>query len=194
MDALIQFSIPVKGLRYGVYDYNFHIDRSFFECFEASPVEDGNVNVHLRFDKQPGMFVLDLDIEGTVKTECDRCLAPIDLPIADQHSFVVKFSADDEIDDDDVVYIHPDTQKFDVAPYVYEYVVLAIPMVRTYDCENDPNVECDRDLVEQYMLHESPEAEAPPDAGQDDEEEEEGRGAPDPVWEVLKNLKHDNNN
>ncbi len=192
MDALIQFSIPVKGLRYGVYDYNFHIDRTFFACFEASPVEDGNVNVHLRFDKQPGMFVLDLDIGGTVQTECDRCLAPINLPIADRHSFVVKFSTDEETDDDDVVYIHPDTQRFDVAPYVYEYVVLAIPMVKTYDCENDPSVECDRDLVERYILSAGQEKEDEPEnAGP---EEKAGEAEPDSVWEVLKQINIDNKN
>ncbi len=192
MDALIQFSIPVKGLRYGVYDYNFHIGRSFFECFEGSPVEDGNVNVRMQFDKQPGMFVIDLDIEGTVNTECDRCLAAIKLPIADKRNFVVKFSTEEETDDEDVVYIHPDTQKFDLSPYVYEYVVLAIPMVKTYDCENDPDVECNRELLERYLVRE----------GEfDDEEEpetpgfeEEGGGEPDPVWEVLKSLNNDNNN
>ncbi|HRD79383.1 MAG: DUF177 domain-containing protein [Saprospiraceae bacterium] len=188
MDALIQYLIPVKGLRHGVYDYNFHIDREFFSCFEASPVADGDVRVHLRFDKQPSMFVLDLDIEGTVNTECDRCLAPIKLPIADQRSFVVKFSTEEESDDDDVVFIHPDTQKFDVSPYVYEYVVLAIPMVKTYDCENDPTVECNREAFDRYILRtdeeewpEEPELEAPEDTE-------------NPVWNVLKQLNNDNNN
>lgn len=189
MEALIQFSIPVKGLRYGVYDYNFHIDKSFFECFEGSPVEEGNVYVQMQFDKQPGMFVIDLDIKGAVDTECDRCLAPIKLPIADRRSFVVKFSTEEETDDD-VVYIHPDTQKFDVSPFVYEYVILAIPMVKTYDCENDLNVECNRELLERYLVKEEEidEAVEPPDAIQQSGEE------PDPVWEVLKNLSNDNNN
>lgn len=186
MDALIQFSIPVKGLRHGVYDYNFHIDREFFSCFEASPIEDGDVRVHLRFDKQPSMFVLDLDIEGTVHTECDRCLAPIRLPISDQHSFIVKFSTESEADDDDVVYIHPDTQKFDVSPYVYEYVILAIPMVKTYDCENDPTVSCDREIFERYMLK--------TEAAPDEQETEAEQSAENPVWNILKQLNNDNNN
>lgn len=189
MDALVQFSLPVKGLRYGVYEYNFHIDRSFFACFEASPVEDGELDVHLRFDKQPGMFVLQLDINGRVVTECDRCLASIRLPISDQRKFVVKFSTEAEMDDDDVVYIHPDTQKFDVAPYIYEYVVLAIPIVKTYDCENDPSVECNWAFVEQYMAKQK-ETQALPA----DEESREALTGNNALWEALKQWNQDNNN
>lgn len=189
MDALIQFSIPVKGLRHGVYEYRFHLDKGFFACFEGSPVEDGNVDVLLRFDKQPGMFVLDLDISGTVRTDCDRCMAPIDLPIQDTAGFVVKFSADDETDDADVVYIHPDTQKWDVAPYVYEYVVLAIPMVKTYDCENDPAKPCDLDIVQRFLgLSES---ETVPD---ENIAETEPDSSSNPAWEILKLLNKDNHN
>lgn len=191
MDALIQFSIPVKGLRQGVYDYNFHIDRRFFECFEASPVENGNVDIRLRFDKQPGMFVLDMDIEGTVNTECDRCLAPIQLPIADQRNFVVKFSTEEETDDEDVVYIHPDAQRFDLAPYIYEYLILAIPMVKTVDCENEPPEGCDRELLERFVLREEELeniAEFEPE-----EEDTESEGEPDPIWAALKNFNNDNN-
>ena len=190
MDALIQYSIPVKGLRLGVYEYNFHINREFFSCFESSPVTDGDVRVHLQFEKQQSMFVLDLEIEGTVNTECDRCLAPIRLPIADQRSFVVKFSTEEESDDDDVVFIHPDTQKFDVSPYVYEYVVLAIPMVKTYDCENDPTVECNREAIDRYILRTDEEEWL-------DEPEAEEEAQPDaenPIWNVLKQLNNDNNN
>lgn len=187
MDALIQFSIPVKGLRYGVYEYRFHLDKSFFACFEASPVEDGNLEVLMRFDKQPGMFVIDFDISGTVLTECDRCLAPIHLPIRDAANFVVKFSADQETDDADVVYIHPDTQKWDVSPYVYEYVVLAIPMVKTYDCENDPAKPCDEDIVGRfYDLEEDP-------SGQDiSSPDDAAEGQSNPAWDVLKFLNKDN--
>jgi uncharacterized protein len=187
MDALIQFSIPVKGLRYGVYEYRFHLEKSFFACFESSPVEDGNVEVLLHFDKQPGMFVLELDISGTVRTDCDRCLAPINLPIRDLASFVVKFSADDETDDADVVYIHPDTLKWDVSSYVYEYVILAIPMLKTYDCENDPSKPCDLDIVGRFLglssLVTKPDAPTP---------EPEPEASDNPAWDILKSLNKDN--
>lgn len=61
MDALIQFSIPVKGLGNGIHEYRFHIDKSFFDQFEHSPIQDGSFEVNFIFDKRPEMFDLHFD-------------------------------------------------------------------------------------------------------------------------------------
>jgi uncharacterized metal-binding protein YceD (DUF177 family) len=187
MGALIQFLLPVKGLQHGVYDYNFHIDKAFFQSFERSPLQDGDVQVQLQFEKQPGMFILDLRIKGTVATDCDRCLAPIQLPIEDERSFVVKFSTEEEVDDDDVVYLHPDTQQFDLAPYIYEFVILAIPMVKTYACDQEPVPPCDQALLKHFLRQEDiPDEDIPADDNKAD--------ASNPLWDVLKQINFDNNN
>jgi uncharacterized protein len=188
MGALIQFLIPVKGLQHGVYDYNFYIDSSFFSCFEGSPVQHGDVHIALQFEKQPGMFVLDLRIKGTVATDCDRCLAPIQLPIEDERRFVVKFSTEEEVDDDDVVYIHPDTQQFDLAPYIYEFVILAIPMVKTYACDQEPNPPCDQALLSHYLMQ------ANQDSGEQDDVTTNEDDSANPLWDALKKISFDNNN
>ncbi|NJN33387.1 MAG: hypothetical protein HC817_03165 [Saprospiraceae bacterium] len=48
MDNLKEFSIPIKGLKTGVHEFNFHIEKSFFEQFEGSAIQDGDFQVHLR--------------------------------------------------------------------------------------------------------------------------------------------------
>ena len=181
MDALIQYAIPVKGLRPGDHQYEFDIDRAFFEAFEESPVKNGQVHVELDFDKRPDLIVLTFDISGTVKTECDRCLAAIDLPIEDQQQLIVKFSEEDVPEEADVVYIHPDSAQLNVARFIYEFICLAIPMIRVYNCESETVRPCNEEML-RYLK----ETENDEDGGQDNQ-------GGNPVWDVLKNLDPDDN-
>ncbi len=149
MKRLVEFTLPIKGLKIGVHEYDFHIGRSFFSEFEASPVADGDVDVHVTLDRRSDMLVFDFDIEGTVKTECDRCLAEIDLPIEGSEQLIFKFSEQASEPDDDLVFIHPETSELNLSNYVYEFVVLSIPMVRTIeDCEDEPDAPCDFSMLE----------------------------------------------
>lgn len=179
MDGLIEYSIPVKGLHTGAHTFRFRIDRSFFQHFEHSPVSDGDIDLSLSFDKRPDLFVLEFDFEGTVKTECDRCLATIDLPVSGHQRLLVKFSETEELEDAEVIYIHPDTQQLNVSKYVYEFIVLALPMIRVYDCENDENRQCNMEMLKYLEQNE-------PSNGEDIEPEI------NPIWEQLKKSLNDN--
>lgn len=174
MDSLVQYSIPVKGLRTGTHQFDFHIDSEFFKLFENSPIADGNIELTLLFDKRPDMYVLQFDFEGTVKTECDRCLEFINLPVSDSQRLVVKFSetAESEAEEADVIYIHPESQHLNVANYIYEYIILSMPFMKVYDCENDDNRVCNQEMLSYIQNVE-------------ESEEETERN---PLWEELKNL------
>lgn len=182
MDPLIQYSLPVKGLRPGTHQFDFHIESEFFSQFEDSPVSDGNINLTLVFDKRPNLFVLQFDFAGTIKAECDRCLEMIDLPVADSQQLLVKFSEEQEAEDADVIYIHPETQHFNVATYIYEYVILAMPIRKVYDCENDKNAQCNQEMLK-YIRQEVDEL--PPVA--------EEKPSSNPLWDQLKNLNVEDN-
>lgn len=173
METLLPFSIPVKGLRTGVHHYEFQIGRAFFAAFEASPIEEGELAVNLQFDKRPGLYILQFDIRGTVKTECDRCLASINLPIVDSQQLLVKFSEEDEQEEADVIYIHAEATQLNVAQYIYEFIILAVPMIKVYDCESKEESPCDLEMLA-YL-----------------EGENEDQEASNPVWDALKNFKKD---
>ena len=127
MDALKAYSIPIKGLQNGIHQFVFHIDKSFFEHFENTPIEDSNIEMTLSFDKRSDMFVLHFDFQGTVNTNCDRCLAKIDLPLADKQRLLVKFSETEEMEEADVIFISREDHELNVAKYIYEYICLALP-------------------------------------------------------------------
>ena len=177
MGGLLEYSLPVKGLGNGIHQFRFQVDASFFKHFEESPVAAGRVEVTLDFDKRPDLYVLDFQLEGVVRTECDRCLAEIDLPIADQQRLLVKFSEEEEIEDAEVVFISREATQLDVSRFVYEFIILAMPIIRAYDCENDENRQCNEELL-RYL--------------QGEEEKREEPTGTNPIWEELKKLKNDN--
>lgn len=172
MDPLISYSLPVSGLRDGLHHFDFQIDDHFFAAFESSAITSGDIDVHLTFDKQPSLFVLDFRIEGTIKQECDRCLELFDLPISVENSLKVKFD-DNERDEDEVVYVSRERRQLNVARFIYEFVHLAIPMVKTHDMAEE---ECDPSFLE-YLNKE-----------EEQEPEKESEEKPS-VWDALKRLK-----
>jgi uncharacterized protein len=177
MDGLVEYSIPIKGLRDGIHRFHFKIDRNFFKNFENSPVEEGDVDMTLTFDKRPDLYVLQFNFEGTIQTECDRCLETIDLPISGNQHLLVKFSYEEEAEEADVIYINPEDQKLDVSKYVYEFIILAIPIIKVYNCEDDENKPCNEEML-RYLDRTS----------QEPQQEDE---AFNPIWEELKKLSDD---
>ena len=171
MDALEHFTIPVSGLHNGPHEFDFEIDGSFFKCFPESPIKEGNVAVHFIFDKQSDMYTMTFQLEGTVKTACDRCLEEFDLPIEDDQTLLVKFD-EKEWDDAEIIYILKDTPRLNVALYIYEFINLSVPIVKTHD---DAEEKCDPEMLK--FLEQGSDVE-PPDAS--------------PVWDALKGLQNDN--
>ena len=173
MDAFVAYSLPIQGLKIGVHHFKFEVDSAFFAQFEDSPVQEGKVLFELELDKRPDMMLFDFTLEGFVKAECDRCTAEIDLQLEDERQLIVKFTEDEIEQEDEVVFIPRDASAFNVAPFLYEFVVLALPIRNTYDCENDPNPPCNFEVLQHLKS-----------------EPEEGSSSS--VWDSLRNLNNDN--
>ena len=124
-------------------------------------------------NKQSVMYVLQYEFEGTVNTDCDRCLAPIALPIEGAERLLVKFSLEETSEEAEVIFIHPETPQLDVSKYVYEFICLAIPMIKTYDCEAEKKKPCDEKMLG-YL------------ESQQEEEQQDN-----PIWDALKKLKEE---
>ena len=184
MSTSAAFVLPLKGLGKGLYEYDMVIDGAFFREFAESPIEQAEVDLHLIVDKQSREMVVDVQLTGTVRTACDRCLADIDLPIEDRRQLIVKFSPETEaaVDEGEIVYLHSDTNEFNLAPFVYETVVLAVPMIRVYDCrEGAPPYPCDEDLLQRIG-----------DASALEEDTTENEADKPSPWDVLKDLNNNN--
>ncbi len=181
MNALTPFTLPLSGMSFGMHEFHFHVDRDFFACFEASPLAQGDMAVELSCDKRSDMLVLVFRMKGTVRATCDRCLDEFDLPIDVTHQLLVKYD-DDERDEAEVVYIHRDTPRFNVARFVYEFILISMPMIVTHDHGEG---ECNPDMLRFITTEEELEAQRRTEAeATRDDDDDEGND----LWNQLKDL------
>jgi len=177
MNGLANFSIPIKGLKEGLHQFDFQIDNDFFNHFEESPIKEGTFSVKLYFDKRADMIVLNFDIDGTFKTACDRCLEQINLPIKNNEQLLVKY-AEESKEEAEVIYITRDLAELNLAKYVYEYICLSMPIIKVYDCEEDENAVCNEEMLKYLDVQEV--------------ETKEEKDSSNSIWDELKNFKKDN--
>ena len=149
MNKVLQpFTLPVRGLKNGVHEYDFRIENDFFAAFEQSPITEGSFDVHLSFQKQDSLFEMTFDFSGNVKTECDRCLADIRLPFEGSEYLTVKVTLEENEEDAEIIYISPDVHELNVAKYLYEFICLSVPYHKVYDCQKEKTRPCDMVVLE----------------------------------------------
>jgi len=146
MNVFDHFSVPYSSLKDGFHQYEFVVDNLFFEAFDHSPIKEGNFTVQLGLDKKASLSHLTFDIRGNFKTNCDRCLADIDMPIRTEELLVIKEDDRNETDDE-IMYVKSDQPFINLAQVIYEYIVIASPMINIYDCEGEIPRKCDMEVL-----------------------------------------------
>jgi uncharacterized metal-binding protein YceD (DUF177 family) len=178
---LAHFDIDIYKLANKQYKYQYHIDKSFFEHFENSPLEKANLNVEVTLDKQDSLITALFDVNGTIELECDRSLEKFDRPVEIHERIIYQYGEAEQELSDDIVMITNNTQSINIAQYLYEFVNLSVPMRKIHP----KYAEEDNPFVDGEIIFSSSTAESA------EKNEEEGNDEPvDPRWNILKNLKN----
>ncbi len=204
-------------MKLGLHEFDFELDKTFFELIDQSLIEAGDVQVKLKWERKDTMMVAFFDLEGTVFTACDRCNDPIAVPIEGHYKLVYKFGTD-ESDDENLIVLHPETIEIDMTDQLYEFAVVSLPNRIVH-----PPGECNEEMMNLYGTYivnaNEPEPLDPDEfdddedwdeedeewlrnqLGDDDDEDEEEDGDDDddddidpnkpidPRWSVLETLK-----
>jgi len=169
MQALKQFSIPLKGMKIGLHEYNFEIDSSFFLEFDNTSFSNCSFLAKLILDRKSDHLKAEIFIEGTIQIDCDRCTDNIAYPFNIESDYLIKYSEEEKIDID-VVFIHPESPDYNCAKVLYDTILLARPISMT--CDEVVDKSCNELVIK--VLH----------------KEEKSKGV-NPLAEGLKNLKID---
>lgn len=168
-----KYTIPLSVLPFGHTDYQYVIGDSFFGERDYSEVQNGTVNLHLDVERMETMYILAFDFEGNVVLQCDRCGDDYNQPIEGSAKIYLKYDAENDNEDDDVIFITKNDGEFDLGDLIYEYITLSLPIHRVHENES----ECNREVLD--MLYHA-------DEDTDDGHDEETNTA----WnEMMKQLK-----
>ncbi|MFI0429650.1 YceD family protein [Mariniflexile sp. HMF6888] len=178
MKPLKEFTIPFVGLKIGKHHFEYKIEKTFFEYFEYEEFNDVNVNVDLVLDKKTTLLELNFKISGFVNVNCDLTNEPFDQPIKNEFDLVVKFG--DEYNDEfvDILIVPHGTYEINIQQYIYELIVLSVPLKRIHPGVKDGTL--DSDILKKLE-------ELSPKLKEEKETEEET----DPRWNTLKKLLTD---
>lgn len=148
MEALRAFRIPVAALRSESATYSWELGQSFFQHFGlVDDLPKGEFQVDLEITPMVGGGILVFFVNGQVHSLCDRCNAPIDIPIDADYQLIVKFG-DPDASTDEVMMVDPDAPEFSVAQLVFDFALLSVPIGKTIPgCEEMDPSPCDQSIV-----------------------------------------------
>ena len=146
------FEIAFVGLKPGIHQFDFEVDDLFFSHYGTHDFETCAAKVKVQLDKKPGFFLLHFDIDGWVQTGCDKCGNSLRLQLWEEFKMMVKMVDDPELmnqqgDDPDMFYISRGESHLHMADWIYEFVMLSIPMQRRCSEQDLGGDQCNKDVL-----------------------------------------------
>ena len=176
---LKQYKIPFSGLASGKHNFEFEIDDKFFDCYEHSLVKKGLLTAHVELQKQENMLIVNFDIQGNVRLNCDVCLTEFDSPLNFTERTLVKFTEDDwDNDTEEVVILSKTDYELHLADLLYEFINVRVPYYSKCT-EQGNNISCDPEMLSHLNI-----------SAEEEDESDLTEERIDPRWEALKNIKN----
>ncbi|WP_010228150.1 YceD family protein [Gillisia marina] len=179
MRKLAAYTIPFVGLKIGSHEFDYEIGSTFFEYFEYEDFNSANLHLDLVLEKKATMMELFFETSGTVNLNCDLTNEPFNMPIESSFRLVVNFGDEYNDENEELLILPHGEYEINIAQYVYEIIVLAVPYKRIHPGIEDGTLKSDvLDKLEEL---------SPKGTNEDNDSEENI----DPRWNKLKNLLND---
>jgi uncharacterized metal-binding protein YceD (DUF177 family) len=143
-----QYIIHFKGLKEGVHEFAFSLEKPFFEAHEHLEVPDGKVSVQVRLTRKLSFMEMEVILKGEILAQCDRCLSIFRMPVNYVGTLVVRFSESEQETADDIWILHPDESQIDLQHYLYECIGLSLPIRKVHPDMADGRPGCDNDMLQ----------------------------------------------
>jgi len=143
MKALKSYTIPFVGLKEGMHHFDFQIDNTFFQHFEYDEFNAVDVKIDLEFEKKSTLLELYFSAKGTVNVNCDISNEPYNQAINDDFKLVVKFGNEYNDENEDILIVQHGEYEINIAQYIYELIILAVPIKRIHPGIEDGSLQTD---------------------------------------------------
>jgi uncharacterized metal-binding protein YceD (DUF177 family) len=171
-----EFDIPFLGLKLGQHSFEYQINNKFFESFDYHEFNEASITVAVVLNKMSTVMELEMNAHGTVNLACDLTNEPFDQDITAALALVVKFGDEFNDEDDEILVIPHGEHQINIAQYLYEMLVLAVPPKRIH-----PGVI--NGTLESEALKKLEELQP--------KETKKDKDTTDPRWDALKDLLTD---
>ncbi|CAN5799125.1 hypothetical protein BH11BAC4_BH11BAC4_25380 [soil metagenome] len=154
------FEIAFVGLRPGIHEFTYELDDKFFVEKAAQDFTNATANVKLLLEKNTGFMLLKFEIGGKAVVTCDRCGNPLKMDLWDEFRMLVKLADNPEEmnaqeEDPDVFYLSRTESQLDVSDWIYEFVMLSVPMQRMCSKEVMGGPQCNNEVLDKLKAMEA---------------------------------------
>jgi uncharacterized protein len=169
------FSVNIIGLSKNVHLFHFELKDDFFERYGKEVLSRGDFDAEVTLDKRETFIEVDFKISGHAELICDRSLEPFEHNLNLDRKVIFKYGEEPQEITDEIVIITRDQDRLDLGQYMYEFIVLSIPIKKLHpDLKDEDENDDDSDVKIVYST-----------STENEEKEQEV----DPRWEKLKKLK-----
>ena len=134
--------IKVSGLANGSYDFVFEGQVNEIDIDEPYK---GSYKTDVALSKFDNQIILDAVTDIAARLICDRCNSEFDTVLKSNYRMIYLLGHLDDSNENDrneIVFLHPDTDRIDLSKDIRDYALLAIPMKKL--CSEDCKGLCPR--------------------------------------------------
>ena len=147
-----EYEIPFVGLKPGNHQFEYDLDDKFFLEKGAKDFANARAQVKLTLEKHSGFMLLHFDVSGQAQVTCDRCGNPLKIDLWDEFKALVKLvdnpeEMNEQEEDPDVYYISRSDSHLDVSDYLYDFVMLSVPMQRMCSESEMGGPQCNQEVL-----------------------------------------------
>lgn len=132
MKKLNEYLIPFVGLKLGIHQFEYQINKPFFDHFDYDEFESADIIVELVLEKKSLMLELQLKHKGSVYVPCDLTGEMFDLPIEGNLKMVVQFGDAYNNENEELLILPHGEHQLNVSQYIYEMIALSVPLKRVH--------------------------------------------------------------
>lgn len=179
MKLVNSYIIPFTGLKEGYHEFSFTFDSKFFDEYTVLEAHDGLIKAAVLLDKKSNMLDLKINMIGSLRIQCDRCLDYFSFPIEFKGNLLVKFGENTSSSTDEIWILNPNEYELDLKQYFFESIGLCLPIQRVHPQNPDGSLSCNGNMIGLLETH---------------NKQNLNNKCEDPRWDKLKELLNDNNN
>jgi uncharacterized metal-binding protein YceD (DUF177 family) len=159
MGSRREFDIAFVGLKPGIHEYHYEVDDKFFSTY-TTDFSNCSTQIKLTLEKNTSFMMLKFEVVGKMDVACDRCGNPLQMDLWDEFNMIVKLVENpDEMneteDDPDIYYISRTESHLHLADWIYEFVMLSIPMQRMCNESEIGGPQCNVEILNMLKKMES---------------------------------------
>ncbi len=150
-----KLAIAFRGIADGFHEYDFRMQKSFFDSLSYSEFDDGDLELHVRMEKRNNILTMDLHIKGNVMVCCDRCLDYFPMDVDYEGTVYAKYISDinENDSDDDIIELKDNDNEVDLTHYVYESICLSLPIKRIHGIDSNGESLCNKEMMNILSKH-----------------------------------------